>query len=538
MDGPWEKPGRVWPREHREELMHDEEAAEIRRRLQAGPLFGGNGVGSTPGPPGDLGWGPQFQERIVALLLREPERLAPFRDLLHAALGRDDKAGTPPVRILLNLFLDEWVQAGCPPSLDTFAESVREATARRKPAMAEQIRQAFTRLQALDIRDAAAVARRVTAWAKHEQAFAVCLRFANAVEVSQRSGRDPEIGPIREALQAIEAQGGEGAEPFPLLTVAEYLAADFGSQEFLVPDIGLVPGGAGALAGTGGVGKSLLLLGVATAWAHGQAPFAGSEALKPSRPLRVGMFPLEDPPPQVQKRLRKILGAERPAGLYIFPKQEAVLFGGLKGAPNQPAFDRLAAAIRQHRLDLVIAEPMVKMHQADENLATEMLRWLNPLRETCAAAGAAVFLATHTPHGEDRTRGSTSVPAWADVVLALTSTKQASGRTVHTLKSKKVNFAPDWTQELTLLLNAERLTFAAGERTATLCPPAALAAWVREAFSGLWEGRLSDFYQRAAAEFDCTERTVRESLKQAGDARLLHAVGRGQGATVRAAGVD
>ncbi len=491
--------------------------------------------GATAEEPHDPGWGIPFRDKVAAILVREPERLAPYRELLHPRVWSDPKTKAP-LQVIVKAFLAEWTQAGCAPSLETFGETVREAIAEQKPEVAKSLTAQWERLQSLDITDAAAVAARIVAWVRIERASRLADGLKNTLFLHQGRPVELDFGEYAAAFAAIQQLGGAAAEPFSLLTAGEFLAADFGTQEYLVPDIGLVPGGAGALAGTGGVGKSLMVLGVAAAWTAGRPPFAGSDALTPIRPLRVGLFPLEDPPPQVQKRLGKILGAERPEGLYVFPKQEAVIFSGLKGEPNQAAFDRLGAAIRQRELDLVILEPVVKMHQAEENSASEMLRWLNPLRETCTAAGASVFLAAHTPWDEDRTRGTTSFPAWADVILVLTGKKQQSGGTVHTLKAKKINFAPEWRSDLTLLLDEARLTFTAGEKTATLCPPEGLAAWVREAFAGMWQGKLMDFYEKGATEFGCTERIVSESFRRAKDAKLLIQSGYGEKTVIQAAG--
>jgi hypothetical protein len=356
----------------------------------------------------------------------------------------------------------------------------------------------------------------------------VILDGATALE----RGGDPAA--ILVQLQAAVAVGQEAAEAeLPLIPASEFLAADFGKQDHLVPDVGLAPGGAGGLAGHGGAGKSLLFINIGVAWSRGRGPFAGSDALRPSRPLRVGLFLVEDPAAETQRRLAAILGEDKPEGLLLFPRTQSITLGGLRGEPDQEALAGLGRAIRRHRLDVVILEPLVYLHLSEENQSTEMVRWLRPLCETCAEAGAAVILGTHTGWAEDRPRGSTSFPAWCDFVLVLTKEKRPGGRELHTLRLQKANFAPPWQQDVSLVLDPRSYVFSVGDRTQVLCAPADLAAWVRDDLGGAWEGKVTDFYEAAAARFECNLRTAGDALRQAVAAKVLVREGWGKAASIR-----
>ncbi len=210
----------------------------------------------------DPGWTLQFQEQLVAVLLREPERLAPFRAVLAPLWNGGAKGQVyAPLAPIARAFLHEWERSGVAPSLATFGEDIREVARRHKPAQAEAIRQEFAKLQRLDIHDAAAVARRALGWAKYVRHDALLLQFAEALDAARTTGRDFDAAPYLAALQEIEQLGAEGASGAgPVLVTL----ADVEVEPIRWLWRGRIPRGMLTLvAGDPDVGKSNLLLDIA-----------------------------------------------------------------------------------------------------------------------------------------------------------------------------------------------------------------------------------------------------------------------------------
>ncbi len=322
------------------------------------------------------------------------------------------------------------------------------------------------------------------------------------------------------------------ASAFFCLPSWAFLAVGCNGADVLMPGIGLRAGGAALLSGQAGVGKSLLSLALSVAWARGEAPF-GCEALRPSRPLRILTLFVEDDLSVVQERLRAMVQGQRaPAGLIVFVRDEAVRFAGPKGEPDTAGLDQLRGALEAHcPVDVCVVDPLIYVHDADENSSSEMARWLRALRECVRSAGAATWLVHHAGWDSDRGRGSTAIQAWADLELTI-ARKAIRGRELTRLSLVKANFAPRWPAPVTLALDRGTLTFAVADEPVTLCPPTEAAAWVREALPGGWNGKLTEFYWEVAKHFHCSRRTAETAVQLAIQNGLLKREGRGAAARV------
>lgn len=357
--------------------------------------------------------------------------------------------------------------------------------------------------------------------------------FASGFERAQANGKDPGaiLSDFWEKTHDIEeeAEAASKPKPYEVLSAADYLQSSFTGSARLVPALGFTECGAGLVTGPGGHGKSLMALNLALAWTGVTLPI--SEAVPALRTLRVMLFQVEDAPGMVQERLRILLGsAPVPAGLFLFRRDEPMRFSGTRGCPNEAALDRLFATLQRHRpIDVVIFDPLVYLHEAEENSSSEMTRWLVPFREVCRRAGAAPLVVHHAgwmPDGEDaRGRGSTAIRAWSDLELAL-RTQTRSGQTLHRLNLVKANFAPLWKDPLTLELDPDTLRFRAVDETGALCPPEALVAWLEEDHSGTWTGPRAELYAAIQKRFGCSDRTAWATVKQAKELGLLVDEGR------------
>ncbi len=312
--------------------------------------------------------------------------------------------------------------------------------------------------------------------------------------------------------------------PFRVLPGPEFLRATFAGATRLVPGIGLTETGVGLLTGAGGDGKSILGQSLMLGWAGADVPLP--DLLQPARSLRQLWFFVEDPPGITQERLTKILGgAPIPERLLLFTREEPMQFSGAKGRPNDRTLERLGATLKTHGpIDVVGFDPLVYLHQAEENSSSEMMRWLVPFREVCRQAGAALFIIHHAgwaPDGEDaRGRGSTAIRAWADCEVSLRAHTR-NRRTLHRLNLVKTNFASRWKDPLTLDLDPNTLRFRVVDEAGTLCPPDVLVAWLEEDHGGVWDGPRADLYAAIAKHFGCSERTAKAAVATAKKAGRL-----------------
>jgi hypothetical protein len=176
-------------------------------------------------------------------------------------------------------------------------------------------------------------------------------------------------------------------------------------------------GGAGILGGAPKTGKSFFALELAVAVASG-TPGAGHWAV--TSPGPVLLLAAEDPLAVVVQRLAA-LAAARARALATLPV-DLIVEPGVRLPDGLP---RLAATVAQRRPVLLILDPLIRVHRADENSAPEMAAILDGLRTLARDSGCAVLLVHHTRkapalgslgHG---LRGSSDLPAFGDSNLYL-----------------------------------------------------------------------------------------------------------------------
>jgi hypothetical protein len=207
----------------------------------------------------------------------------------------------------------------------------------------------------------------------------------------------------------------EPAAPYRTLPAAR-VADPTTPLAWLLADLFLV-GGAGILGGAPKAGKSFFALDLAIAVASG-TPAAGRFPV--ARPGPVLLCAAEDPPAVVVHRLAA-LAAAREQALATLPV-EMIVEPGLQ----LPAgLARLAATVAHLAPRLLILDPLIRLHRADENSSAEMAVILDGLRTLARATTCAVLLVHHTRkapaggiagHG---LRGSSDLHAFGDSNLYL-----------------------------------------------------------------------------------------------------------------------
>jgi RecA-family ATPase len=176
-------------------------------------------------------------------------------------------------------------------------------------------------------------------------------------------------------------------------------------------------GGAGILGGAPKTGKSFFALELAVAVASG-TPGAGTWAV--GTPGPVLLLAAEDPLAVVVQRLTA-LAAARARALATLPVD--LIVEPLVRLPD--GLDRLAATVAQRRPVLLILDPLIRVHRADENSAPEMAQILDGLRTLARDSGCAVLLVHHArkapagPSPGHGLRGSSDLHAFGDSNLYL-----------------------------------------------------------------------------------------------------------------------
>ena len=207
----------------------------------------------------------------------------------------------------------------------------------------------------------------------------------------------------------------EPATPYQTLPAAR-VADPTTPLAWLLADLFLV-GAAGILGGAPKTGKSFFALDMAVAVASGTAA-AGRFAVPAPGPVL--LLAAEDPPAVVVQRLAA-LAAAREHALATLPVEVIVELG----VRLPDGLERLAATVAQVAPRLLILDPLIRLHRADENSSAEMAVILDGLRALARATACAVLLVHHTRkapaggiagHG---LRGSSDLHAFGDTNLYL-----------------------------------------------------------------------------------------------------------------------
>jgi biotin operon repressor len=204
------------------------------------------------------------------------------------------------------------------------------------------------------------------------------------------------------------------AEPYATVHASE-LAARAAPLSWLIPGL-LMHGSANILGGTTKIGKSFVALDVCTAVASG-TPWAGCFEVPAKAP--VTLFAAEDPEAVVDFRLRALARA-RGFALAELPLEVIV-----EPVRLPEGIDRVAANLERSRPGLLLFDPLIRLHRADENSAAEMSVILDGLRSVAREFRTAVLLVHHTrkaPAGSSvgaALRGSSDLAAFGDSNLYL-----------------------------------------------------------------------------------------------------------------------
>lgn len=203
------------------------------------------------------------------------------------------------------------------------------------------------------------------------------------------------------------------AKPYATLPAAR-LAESTEPWRWLAEGL-FIEGGAGILGGAPKSCKSYFALDLCVAVASG-TQCAGHFAVP--KPGPVLLVCAEDPPAVVSARLGALA---RGRGVLLKDLPIEVITDQLERLPD--GLERLAATVQAHRPRLLLLDPLIRLHRADENSASEMSVILDGLRGLARQSRAAVLLVHHARKaaaaGGAGLRGSSDLHAFGDSNLYL-----------------------------------------------------------------------------------------------------------------------
>lgn len=273
------------------------------------------------------------------------------------------------------------------------------------------------------------------------------------------------------AIRAVRGGAVPAKDGKPVLwsDSGEWTEAEMERRPWVVPGYAM-RGAVTIVAGMGSAGKSSLMVGWAIAAALGES----LGRFCPPEPVKVLTYNVED---DADEQRRRLSAALRPFGRFPRDIAGKVIRCGPSGVGTlierdamgqitlTAAWEGLRALLTQHRPDIVILDPLVELHTAEENDNTALRLVIAHLRELAQEFRCALILVHHTRKGAtagdmDSIRGAGSLVGAARAAFTVTpmSEEEAEALAISGVQrrhfvrvdSVKGNYAPaqdaDWHQ--------------------------------------------------------------------------------------------
>ena len=269
----------------------------------------------------------------------------------------------------------------------------------------------------------------------------------------------------------------------------------------LSPGVGLI------LAGESEVGKSFAASELALRLVTGQ-PFIGLATAKINGVL---IFQSENILPMTQDRLKK-----QQLGLKLSKLPDNVFFSDPKDSydlSQKKDRSQIIKMIKNTESEVVIFDPFIAFHHADENDNSEMRKILGYLDRIKHKTGAAIILVHHFSKmiersGKHRLRGASTIYDWADTVIELSGRQNSSERTVRFLKLRNGPSHPD-----IYVKRDGNLIYQVVDENSK-CPPGKVVEILKNDFGGdcKQKGLL---IEKICQQAGCSESTAKKGIEKA-----------------------
>lgn len=198
--------------------------------------------------------------------------------------------------------------------------------------------------------------------------------------------------------------------------------------------------------GPSNIGKSLFTLHIAMALSDPEIANIGGINLN-HKPRVFGKFPIaaprrilflqsENTSKATNKRVKKLL-RDRPelrrtmSGIVMPTTDKNKREVRIHGPINSSFFDTARTIIRKSRADVVIIDPLISFHDADENDNVAMRTALDRFNDLSRSVGAALIIVHHTgKNAEAGGRGASAIKDWYDNAIVLTRASSSEDRFV------------------------------------------------------------------------------------------------------------
>lgn len=262
-------------------------------------------------------------------------------------------------------------------------------------------------------------------------------------------GDIPDTEPETTGLDAAKRKPTPGPLPTHALSTAAFAAIP--PRRWLYGRL-VSRGYTTVVAGPGGVGKSSWTICVALAMASGRDLLHD----KPVRPLNVWMLNLEDDLTEIRRRFSAAaglygMGDDTLARIHISSGRERPVCLLRATSANGSTFETcddigaMAETIAAHKIDVVIADPMLRMHQVPENsneAQDEFMRIVNLIADR---TGCGMLLVHHTRKGAEAgdaegLRGGSAQVGAARAVITMTAMTVEEAETLGVAADRRKSF--------------------------------------------------------------------------------------------------
>jgi RecA-family ATPase len=262
----------------------------------------------------------------------------------------------------------------------------------------------------------------------------------------------------------------------------------------------------------GGQGKTTLLTQLAADLSAGVSLF-GHASLTVSGPQRVAVYIAEDPLSEVRFRFKeqcKTLGYQSD----VTSRLTFLDFGGRRiSLENETDRTILFRSLRESKADVAILDPLVAIHDSDENSNAAMRKVLDTLSPLSAETGMAFFVAHHEPKTVDNphaaARGASAIRDWARTMLRLTAHgKGESGSSRYSLDLDKANYGGTvWSLTLERIFDSYIFTVSEDKNKVT-----SMQVWETVGPEERW---FTDVIKDIETTFTVHESTAKRAVKKA-----------------------
>jgi AAA domain/Domain of unknown function (DUF3854) len=322
--------------------------------------------------------------------------------------------------------------------------------------------------------------------------------------------------------------------PYPKVkvwTLAELRATNLERPAPIVPGWGIRRAGKVIITGAGGRGKTTLLLQLACGYAAERPLLGHLQLTVHGGPHRVLLYMAEDPLAETRFRLLhqiEELGygpeVERCIHLLEFGDRRPPLL------TDEWALQVLAEQIRRHHVTIAILDPLVTLHDRDENSNPQMRAILDTVSPIGEETGCVFMLAHHEPKSPENngaaSRGASAIRDWCRTMLRLTLKKIGDdGTQRYQLDLDKANYGGSvWS----LPLERRRDSYLFSPIPESTVTP--MHVWELIGPDGGW---LTDIKAGVVAQFGVSEATARRAIEKAEELSIVAVEDRTNPATGR-----